>query len=287
MATAWLTGFGDEIDSSLDIQMDVMERLSIHAIELRGVDGRNIAQFTLDEAKTLRTRMKARGFSASALGSPIGKSPITEPFTPVMDSFRQLLEVAQVLEVKAIRMFSFFIPEGEHELWRDEVMTRLSALKNAAAGTGVMLLHENDQRLYGDIPARCLDLANTLADSQFGLIYDPSNFVQVGEMDILAAWEMIRPYVAYYHMKDSRRSKLDPNGEPENPHCIVGTGDGMLRETLTQVANTGFTGFFSVEPHLANSRYVPGTPVEKWIAAAEGLKQLLGECGIAIDRPGA
>ena len=43
MAEFILTGFGDEIDAALDVQMDVMEKLDIHYIETRGIDGKNIA----------------------------------------------------------------------------------------------------------------------------------------------------------------------------------------------------------------------------------------------------
>lgn len=107
MATAWITGFGDEIDPSLDVQMEVMQSLGISAIELRGVDGRNIAQFTPLEAKTVHKRMQDRGFVASALGSPIGKSRIDEPFEPVLVSFRNLLEVAVALRCEYVRIFSF------------------------------------------------------------------------------------------------------------------------------------------------------------------------------------
>ena len=50
MAEFILTGFGDEIDASLDRQMEVMDGLGIHFIETRGIDGKNIADYTPEEA---------------------------------------------------------------------------------------------------------------------------------------------------------------------------------------------------------------------------------------------
>lgn len=281
MAIAWLTGFGDEIDASLDIQMDVLDTLGISAIELRGVDGKNIAQVTPEEAKGIHARMSGRGFVPSALGSPIGKSNITDPFAPVLDTFKQLLEVAGILGAPAIRLFSFFIPDGEYVAWRDEVMARMQALKDAARGTGVVLLHENESAIYGDYASRCVDLAQTLCDDQFGLIYDPSNFVQVGD-DVWAAWNAVKPYVRYFHMKDSYR-RLP--GDESNPHCVVGNGDARVADVLADVAKTDFAGYFSIEPHLTHSDHVPGTNPEKWIAAANGLKGLLADSGIAVKKP--
>lgn len=281
MAIAWLSGFGDEIDPSLDVQMDVLEGLGIGAIELRGVDGKNIAQYTPAEAKAVHRRMADRGFIASALGSPIGKSQVTDPFGPVLDTFRNLLEVAQALSCKGIRLFSFFIPAGEHAAYRDEVMTRMQALKEAAKGSGVKLLHENEGGIYGDIVSRNVDLAKALCDDDFALIYDPSNYVQQKE-DAYVCWQQVKPYVRYLHMKDSIVRKA---GDEDNPHRVVGDGEGRLREVLADIAATDFTGFFSIEPHLHGSKHVPGTDPEKWTAAAVGLKALLGEAGIAIQRP--
>lgn len=279
MAIAWLSGFGDEINPLLDVQMDVMEGLGIRAIELRGVDGRNIAEFTPAEAKEVHRRMAGRGFIASALGSPVGKTRIDEPFAPVMDSFRNLLDVAHALSCDGIRLFSFYIPAGEHAAWRDEAMERLSALKDAARGSGVRLLHENEGGIYGDIAARNLDLARTLCDDDFALIFDPSNYVQQKE-DVFACWEQVKPYVRYLHMKDS---VVRTPGNEDNPHRVVGDGNECVREILADMAGTDFAGFFSIEPHLRGSKWVPGDDAEKWRAAANGLKALLCEAGIAIE----
>ncbi|NLZ88122.1 MAG: sugar phosphate isomerase/epimerase [Clostridiales bacterium] len=279
MATAWLSGFGDEIDPSLDVQMDVMAKVGVHAIELRGVDGRSIAQYSPREAKGLYNRLTDRGFIVSALGSPIGKTPIDEPFQPVLDSFKNLVEVAQALRCGGIRLFSFYMPPGTHAHYRDNVMARLRALKDAAKGSDVMLLHENEGGIYGEQAARNADLARTLGDDNFALIFDPSNYVQAGE-DVFVAWQAVKPWVRYFHMKDSvtRRS-----GDQDNPHRLVGDGDGCVREILADVARTNFKGFFSLEPHLAGSTVVPGSPAQQWVAAAEALKALLAECSIAIE----
>ena len=62
MAEVILTGFGDEIDASLDRQMEVMDGLGIHFIETRGIDGKNIADYTPEEARAIHARMADRGF---------------------------------------------------------------------------------------------------------------------------------------------------------------------------------------------------------------------------------
>ena len=139
MAEFILTGFGDEIDAALDVQMDVMEKLDIHYIETRGIDGKNIADYAPAEAKAVFARMQARGFGVSALGSPIGKISIRDPFLPHLDSFRNLLDVAHAMQTQYIRIFSFFLPECEPaETFRDEVLERLGRLVEAARGLSLI-----------------------------------------------------------------------------------------------------------------------------------------------------
>ena len=179
MSRFFLSAFADEIDPRLDVQMDVLEQHGIGYIEVRGVGGKNITQHSLDEVRELKRQLDKRGFRISAVGSPIGKISITDDFGPHLELFRHTLEIAKILETRYIRMFSFYIPEGDKpENYRDEVMDRWKRFLEAAEGTGIMLLHENEKGIYGDTPERCLDLVEEMGNDNLQLIFDPANFVQ-------------------------------------------------------------------------------------------------------------
>ena len=127
-----LSAFADEISTQLDCQMDVLEELNIHYIELRGIDGKNVADYTLDEIDGVFARMQARGFQTSAVGSPIGKVDIREPFEEHLEKFKHVLALAQRLHAPYIRLFSFFIPEGEQpQAYREEVLRRMQLMAAA------------------------------------------------------------------------------------------------------------------------------------------------------------
>lgn len=276
-----LTGFGDEIDTSLDRQMDVLSELGICHVELRGVDGRNIADYTPAEAEILHKRMRERGFRVSALGSPIGKIDITADFAPHLAKFRNLLSVARVMETRFVRIFSFFIPEGEHEKYREEVLRRMAALIECAEGTGIMLAHENEKGIYGDTADRCLDLFTSLPTAGLGFVFDPSNFVQCGE-DTVRAFEMMKPYICYMHMKDSvdQRKKAERDLGFDNvsdAHRPVGQGDGNVPQILRSLVAQNFKGFLSVEPHLTYCDLVPGDGAQKFRVAVEALRALIAQ----------
>ena len=281
MAKFTLTGFADEIDPALSVQMDVLDRLDIHYIETRGIDGKNISEYTPAEAKTIHARLKDRGFAVSALGSPIGKIGVNDPFVPHLDNFRRLIDVAHELDTRYIRMFSFYTPQGEDpDACRDEVMQRLSALVGANRGSGVTLLHENEKAIYGDTPERCLDILQTF-DGKILCTYDPSNFVQCG-VDNEAAFRMLAPYVRYLHVKDSvyvhNSERVDHGFENvSDAHRPAGQGDGKVAWILSQLAQSGYEGFASIEPHLSNNPNVPGTGADKFAAAAAALRGLLAK----------
>lgn len=240
-----LSAFADEIDPELDVQMDVLEQHGISYIEMRGVNGKNITQHSQEEVKGIKKQLDKRGFRISAVGSPIGKINITDDFGPHLELFRHTLEIAKILETRYIRMFSFYIPEGEKpETYRDEVMDRWRRFLDAAEGTGITLLHENEKGIYGDTPQRCLDLVKEMDSENLKLIFDPANFVQCDVETYPEAYELLKEHVVYLHIKDAVYSD----------HHVVpaGQGDGKVKEILESLYKRGFDGFLSIEPHLWN-----------------------------------
>ncbi len=238
-----LSAFADEIDADLKTQMDVLEQHGINYIEMRGVNGKNLTQYSLDEVRDIKKQLDARGFKISAIGSPIGKIKITEDFAPHLELFRHTMEIARILETKYIRMFSFFIPHGEDPAkYRDEVMERWREFIKAAEGTGLILLHENEKEIYGDTAERCLDLLKTMNCSYLKAVFDPANFVQCNVKTYPSAFELLREYVVYMHIKDAVFS---------DGHVVpAGYGDGKVKEIIHQLYNEGYDGFLSLEPHL-------------------------------------
>ncbi len=238
-----LSAFADEIDPNLQTQMNELERYNIKHIEIRGVNGRNITQHTLDEVREIKKQLDDRGFRISAVGSPIGKISITDDFAPHLDLFRHTLEIAKILETRYIRMFSFYIPEGQNpEMYRDQVMERLAEFIKAAEGLDVVLLHENEKNVYGDTAERCLDILKTMNSPILKATFDPANFVQCNVEPYPHAYELLKDYIEYVHIKDAVFGQ--PNPVP------AGMGDARIAEFLTALYNRGFEGFLSLEPHL-------------------------------------
>ncbi len=248
-----LTGFADEIAPELDIQMQVLEKLKMNHIEMRGVEGRSFVEYTEAEAREIKKRLDDRGFSLSAIGSPIGKIRISEKFEPHMELFRHTVELAHIMDTPNIRMFSFYGPEGGSPMaYREKVMEQLGQFADYAASNDVVLLHENEKGIYGEMAEGCLDIMKQFYGAHFKAVFDFANFVQARQ-DTLEAYELLKPYIAYIHVKDARWE--DGSVVP------AGFGDGNVELILKRLKETGYGGYLSLEPHL--SEFVGFSALEK------------------------
>jgi sugar phosphate isomerase/epimerase len=97
----------------------------------------------------------------------------------------------------------------------------------------------------------------------------------VAGQDTLAAWQMLKPYVAHFHIKDATT----------DPRRIVpaGEGEGHIPEILADAHAGGIDCALSLEPHLR-----PEGPYEgmdgpaRFKVAADALKRVCADAGIPL-----
>ncbi len=239
-----ISGFAEEIAESLDTQIQVIKKLGIDHIEMRGVDGRPLVEHSLEEVREIKKKLDENGIRLSSVGSPIGKIKITDSFEEHYELYKKTVEISKIMEAPYIRLFSFFIPEGEEPAkYKDEVFKRTKMFVDYAKEQDVVLLHENEKEIYGDVASRCLELMEEFYCDHYKAVFDFANFVQCGQ-DTLEAYEMLKPYIAYIHIKDA----LMETGEV----VPSGMGDGNVERILKTLLDGGYEGYLSLEPHLTD-----------------------------------
>ncbi len=267
-----LSGFADEISQDLTEQLDTLDHLSIRFLELRGVWSKNVLDLNDEELARVQAELDQHGIGVSAIGSPIGKAPIGCDFEVYKERVQRAIDVARTLRSSYIRVFSFYCEDLDRD--RLEVMRRMQAMVDMAAAQGVTLLHENEKGIYGEQPERCLDLHQMVQGAAFKATFDPANFVQAGVRPFDQAYPMLKPYIAYWHIKDAVMG--------EGRVVPAGQGDGQLHQLLAAVRNTGFEGFMSLEPHLKVAGHSMGfTGPQLFETAVQALRDLLNE----LDMP--
>jgi sugar phosphate isomerase/epimerase len=272
-----LSGFADEIDPNPDIQFRTLNELGIRFVEFRSAWDTNVLDLDDDQIATIKQKLASHGVRVSAVGSPIGKVGIYDDFDAHLARFDRALWVAEQLETRYIRLFSFFMPEGDDPTaHRDEVLRRMSALVVRSSGHDVTLCHENESHIYGDVPMRCLDLVESVGSERLRLVWDAANFVQCGVRPYTDGYALLRPHLEYVQIKDA----LFDTGQV----VPAGEGDGEIDRTIRALHADGFEAFFSMEPHLARAGASGGfSGPELFAKATQAFTGLLEAAGISYD----
>src|ERR1700759_2719940 len=272
--TVILSGFADEISDDLDTQLEVLAELSIRHLELRSAWSVNVADFDDQQVGRARRALDGAGVGVSAIGSPIGKIPVDAPLGPELDRLRRIADIAAALGTPLVRGFSFFLPPGRSPAeFRGPVLDRMAALAGIAEERGLVLAHENEKEIYGDVPARCAEIIREVGSPALRATFDAANFVQCGVAPHTDAYPLLAPYLEYLQVKDA----LAATGAV----VPAGMGAGQVRLNLDRVDESGFAGFVSLEPHLAVAgRFGGFSGPEDFTRAARALTGLLDDLGV-------
>ncbi len=271
-----LSAFADEISPDPQQQIDVLRQCGIRHIELRSILKTNVLDLTDLQVSELKSLLDRNGFKLSAIGSPVGKIPIDQPFGPHLERFRRAVELCKVFGTPNIRVFSYYHPgHGDWPQWRQEVMDRMAQKVKVAHQAGVRLVHENEHRIYGDSPERVADLMRTLKalpeGSAIGAVYDPANYVFCG-FDPMKGWGMTKSWTVHFHIKDWAAG--------EQHGRLAGEGQGRIPEVVAEAVKMGYDGFATLEPHLLGGGPTGGvTGPELFPKAAEAFKRILERAG--------
>ncbi len=268
-----LSAFADEISPEPAEQLDVLEKHGIKHVEFRSIFGTNVLDLTDDQHKHFREMLQSRGFGLSAIGSPIGKIKITDPFEPHLERYARALDLADFYETPRIRIFSYYIPEEiSPESVREEVVRRMEAKAKLAQERGISLYLENEKGIYGDNAARVFDLLVAVNSPALSSAFDPANFLEVGQ-GIDEAWQLLRLYTQHFHVKDYDTAT--------HVNVPAGKGGGKIPELIADAVNHGYSGFCTLEPHLVVAEKMYGfTGPERFGEAAEALKSELDARGV-------
>ena len=268
------SAFADEASPVFYEQLKAMQAAGITHLEMRGVNGRNVSQLTYEEAKNIKYFMEDAGLKVWSIGSPIGKTKITDPFAPQMERFKRLLDIAIGAGASVMRIFSFYEVNSPWE--KNEALVRLSAMCETAKRSGVRICHENEKGIYGDTAENCAEILSAIP--ALGSVFDPANFIQCG-VDPLKAWELLADRTTYLHIKDAL---------PSGKVVPAGHGVGNLPAIIADFGNRGGK-VLSLEPHLTSFQglddyemnkksvidpYVYPDPKTAFAAAASALKAI-------------
>ena len=242
MAKIILSAFADEYSASFTEQLEGMRKFGIDFVEVRGVDGKNVSILTPAEVKEVKSKLDFYGMGASSIGSPVGKVKLDGDLNAHLDMTKRVLETANELGARYVRMFSFYAPDGEDIVdYKGKVFEELAKLTALAKSHGVVLCHENEAKIYGDVPARCREIYDAFG-GDIKTVFDMGNYVLEGVKPYPNGYELLKDSIAYFHIKDALS---------EGAIVPPGKGEANIKEILAAHVKYAKDDFFvSVEPHL-------------------------------------
>jgi sugar phosphate isomerase/epimerase len=271
-----MSAFADEIDPNPQIQIDVLKKCGVRHIELRSILKTNVLDLTDMQVSELKTLLDTEGMRLSAIGSPIGKYRVDQPFEPHAARFERALHLCKVFGTPNIRIFSYHPPEGNDwnqaaPSWQNVAFDRLQIHIDRAAKQGIRLYHENEHRIFGDSPERIRLLFEKLPSPHFRGICDPANFVFCG-YDPWQGWQATKPHIAHLHIKDWQSGAQHGS--------LAGEGQGRVPEVIAEAVAMKYDGFATLEPHLLGGGPTGGvTGVELFPKAVAAFKKILDQAG--------
>ena len=267
-----ISAFADEISPDPREQIDVLKSCGVRHIEFRSIHKTNVLVLTDSQIRDFKKLLDDEGFKLSAIGSPIGKIPIDAPFEPHLDKLKRAIELCGVFGTPNIRIFSYYPPmevtfDGNWARLRGEVIRRMSVKAEMAAKAGVMLLHENEHKIYGDSPERVRDIMTSVNHPSLRAAYDAANWVFSG-YDPVKAWDMTKEFTTHLHIKDWKTG--------EEHGVIPGTGHGQIAYSIADAVKRGYSGFCVMEPHLRGGGPTGGvTGPDLFPLAVEAFRKIL------------
>ena len=250
----------DEFSPDLEVALDAMRHAGLAGAELRVIGGRNIIEFSDDEARAVRDAVEARGMAVVAIASPLLKcvlpgGPAVDPRTQ-QDVFgspytaadqprlaERAFALARCTGAALVRVFSYWrtiAPDDCH----DGVAAALGTLAEQAQAHGVVIGLENEHACNIGTGEEAARLLARLHHPALRIVWDPANALVLGE----------RPYPdGYAHLPTARI------GHVHAKDCTVregvptwrAFGEGAVdwRGQLAALRRDRFDGWISLETH--------------------------------------
>ena len=282
-----LTGFADEAanQKTAHQQFSAFAALGLQYYTIRFIDlgqgVKNVMQLTKPEITRLRRLHDEYGLRVSSLGSPIGKVKLLDvddgthnpfiPFPKYLDKqVRRAVGLANTLETKLIRGFSFYHPRGTAPADHlSQVVDQLGQIAEICDRTDFTFGLEVEANLVGQSGQLLAEIHRQVNHPALNLIFDAGNIVTQGcsAEEVFQQYVLMKRGMGWMHIKDYRHPQSVKRTEHVDedslkhfvPADLGDSGHEMIlrdfREGIPKLARKlkrrGVPGvFLDLEPHV-------------------------------------
>ena len=261
------TGFADEAGSDIRTQVEATKELGWQYIESRNIDGTNIHDISNGDFNGVCNYLEETGIKISCFGSEISnwKKDVRNQsdLDLNMEQLKRAVPRMKRLNCKYLRGMSFTQIQGEKpdtKEIRELVVENLKKVVQICEDNGIIYLHENCMNFGGLSQDHTLYLIDQIKSPAFKLIFDTGNPVntwdhlQYPPIEKQKSWDFyraVKKHIEYIHIKDCIYQKEGDGLFAESEYVWPGHGHGDVKKILTDLVETCYDGFISIEPHMA------------------------------------
>lgn len=260
----YFSGFADEAGKTIELQIQATKELGWKCIEARNIDDVNITDISDASFEHVYEKLGASGVTINCFGSAVanhGKDPRKdEDFQYCLEALKRAIPRMHRLGTKMIRCMAFkAVPDTAPDSPEIEklVFKKVSYLAKMCEDAGILYLCEN----CGDYSAlsyrHTLRLLEAVNSPALKLIFDMGNVIGAPDRSgnppypLQDPWEFylkVKEFIHYVHIKDAVYNEA----EQKKTHTFPGEGQAQVVKITRDLLRSGYTGGFSIEPHLHN-----------------------------------
>jgi sugar phosphate isomerase/epimerase len=275
----------DEVSDDFTEALEWCSKRGLKHVEIRSVNGTNVLDLPPAEVARVSGEIRRRGFSVSALATPLFKCALDPSRKTVpgdlfgakeegLDAhFSRLpsaFQTAREMGTNRLRIFSFW-REAEPRKYLAEVSRHLQRAAEAAERAGLELLLENENACNGGYADEVAEIVERVESPALRVLWDPGNETYGGRVAFPDGYARVMDLVAHVHLKDAVV-------EGGKPRCVpIGSGRTDVRGQIQALERNGYGGVYTIE-----TRYTPegGTPLQGTELTFRGLERILREADL-------
>ncbi|USZ70128.1 sugar phosphate isomerase/epimerase (plasmid) [Halorussus salilacus] len=213
-----------------DEVLDFWRQTDIDHVEVRMVDGDNVANLSLETVEVVANRFDEIGIDVPCVASPILKTSLVggddNPSEYVnydakfgVSEQRELAddigEKANLLGADYVRIFSGWNEDCD---WEETLPPLLESVSSILSEYGIQPLLELDH-MCNVTTYEQFERISDRVSGDVGVLFDPGNYVLSGRDDVLAELDRIGDGVTHVHVKDVADGECVPLGEGDIPYA--------------------------------------------------------------------
>ena len=233
----------DEADDSFAEAVDFCLPLGIRAYELRKLEGGRFLHVTeraIEEvAETVaRHELELIGVSPGFFKGPLDADVIARAFD---HDLPKAFGYTHRLGIRRMTLFTFRRGHPDEAI-PAEIYEHLGRAVELCAREGIEVLLENASSIYSDTGANLAEIARELG---VGIVWDPCNAAQSGELAFPDGYQQVRDALVAVHFKNWSHEQ-----------GVVAIGDGIvdMAAQVRALQADGYAGYYTLEPHQWNDR---------------------------------